>query len=118
MSVVVIPEWLNAAASDVAGVGAAVGAANTAAMGPTTGLLAAAEDEVSAAVAVLFSTHGLGYQVLSAQVSAFHEQFVHALAGASGAYLAAEAAPHRCTGGSKAFWMRSTPPPRCCWGVP
>lgn len=76
MSVVVIPQLLSAAASEVAGVGAAVGAANAAAVGPTTGLLAAAQDEVSAAVAALFSTHGLGYQVLSAHAAAFHEQFV------------------------------------------
>jgi triacylglycerol lipase len=35
--------------------------------------VAAAEDEVSAAIAALFSAHAEEYQALSAQASAFHE---------------------------------------------
>jgi triacylglycerol lipase len=58
----------------------------------TTGVLAAAEDEVSAAIAAMFSAHGQGYQALSSQAAAFHERFVQALTGATGAYAAAEAA--------------------------
>jgi len=60
--------------------------------GATTGVLAAAEDEVSVAIAALFSAHGQGYQALSAQAAAFHGRFVQALTGAAGAYTAAEAA--------------------------
>lgn len=92
MSILVAPEWVATAAADVADVGSAVGAANAAAAAQTTGLLAAAEDEVSAAVAALFSAHGEGYQVFSAEVARFHTGFAQALTKASGAYAAAEAA--------------------------
>ena len=37
---------------------------------PDDGVLAAAEDEVSAAIAALFSAHGQGFQALSAQAAA------------------------------------------------
>ncbi|MBI2698727.1 PE domain-containing protein [Mycobacterium gordonae] len=92
MSLMVVPEWVTAAAADAADVASSIGAANAAASAPTTGLLAAAEDEVSAAIAALFSAHGEGYQVLSAQVARFHSEFVHTLTTASSAYAAAEAA--------------------------
>ena len=90
--VVALPEMMSAAATDVASIGSAVATANQGVAGATTEVLAAAEDEVSAAVAALFSTHGQGYQALSSQVAAFHERFVQTLAGAAGAYAAAEAA--------------------------
>src|SRR5258707_7428233 len=47
--VVAVPELLSAAATDVAGIGSALNSANAAAALPTTQLLAAAADEVSAA---------------------------------------------------------------------
>ena len=89
--VLAVPEALATAASDVAGIGSTLGAASAAAAGPTTGVLAAAGDEVSAQIAALFSEHGLGYQQLSARVAAFHEQFVQALTAGTNAYSAAEA---------------------------
>lgn len=46
---------LVAAAADLEGIGSALAAANRAAEAPTTGLLAAGADEVSAAIASLFS---------------------------------------------------------------
>lgn len=92
MSVVVAPEWLTAAAADVADVGAAVGAANAAAVAPTTGLVAAAEDEVSTAIAALFSGHAEFFQDLSAQAALFNDRFVQALTNAGWTYAAAEAA--------------------------
>ncbi|MEK0504389.1 PE family protein, partial [Mycobacterium ulcerans] len=49
----VVPEWVAAAATDVAGIGSVVGAANAAA-GATTSVTAAAGDEVSVAIAALF----------------------------------------------------------------
>jgi len=55
-------------------------------------VLAAAADEVSAAVAAMLSEHGLAYQALSAQAAAFHTQFVQALGDAAGTYAAAEVA--------------------------
>ncbi|WP_261901068.1 PE family protein, partial [Mycobacterium marinum] len=90
--VVAIPDMLASAAADVAGIGSSVGAANAAAVGATTGVMAAADDEVSVAIAALFSGHGQAYQAISAQAAAFHDQFLRAWTGAGGAYAAAEAA--------------------------
>ncbi len=44
------PHLIAAAATDVAEINSAIGAANAAAAGPTPGLVAAAQDEVSAAL--------------------------------------------------------------------
>jgi triacylglycerol lipase len=90
--VVALPEVMSAAAADVASIGSVVETASRGVAGATTGLLAAAEDEVSTAIAASFSAHGQGYQALSAQALAFHERFVQALTGATGAYAAADAA--------------------------
>jgi triacylglycerol lipase len=90
--VIALPEAMSAAATEVASIGSVVATANQGVAGATTGVLAAAEDEVSAAIAAFFSAHGQGYQALSAQVASFHEQFVQTLSGAAGAYAAAEAA--------------------------
>ena len=53
---------------------------------------AAGPDEVSAAIARLFSSHAQEYAALAAQASAFHEQFMQALAAAGSVYAATEAA--------------------------
>ena len=90
--VIAVPEMMTSAATDLATIGSDLGAARTAAAAPTTGILVAAEDEVSAAVAAVFSAHGHGFQELSAQAAAFHAEFVRSLNGAVGAYKAAEAA--------------------------
>ena len=90
--VIVLPDVLGTAATDLAGIGSTLGAANTAAAAQTTGVLAAAQDEVSAAIAALFSAHGQGYQALGAQAVAFHDEFVRALSAGAGSYAAAEAA--------------------------
>ncbi|WP_321576442.1 PE family protein, partial [Mycobacterium marinum] len=60
----VVPEWVAAAATDVAGIGSVVGAANAAAAGATTSVAAAAGDEVSVAIAALFGGFGREYQVV------------------------------------------------------
>ena len=80
--VIAAPEFMAAATTDLQNIGSAVSAANAAAAGPTTGMLAAGADEVSAAVASLFSGHGQAFQALSAQAAAFHAQFVRALSAA------------------------------------
>lgn len=90
--VVALPETVSAATTDVASIGSLVATANRGVAGATTEVLAAAEDEVSAAIAALFSAHGQGYQALSAQAASFHERFVQTLTRAAGAYVAAEAA--------------------------
>src|ERR1700740_1691010 len=90
--VIAAPEDVQAAAADLSNIGSGLSAAHAAAAAPTTAVLAAAGDEVSAAIASLFSGHGQGFQALSAQGSAFHAQFAHALSGAGGAYALTEAA--------------------------
>src|SRR5260370_25966060 len=89
--VVAAPEALVTAASDLAGIGSTLGSAGAAAAAPTTGVVAAAADQVSEQVAALLSEHGLGYQQLSARLTAFHEQFVQTLSAGEGAFAAAEA---------------------------
>lgn len=44
-------------------------------------MLAAGGDEVSAAIAALFSGHAHAYQALSAQAASFHQQFVQSFRG-------------------------------------
>ncbi len=88
--VIAAPEFVTAAASDMANIGATISAANAAAA-PTTAVLAAAKDEVSAAIAALFSSHGQHFQGLSAQAAAFHAELVHGLSAAGAAYTVAEA---------------------------
>ncbi len=82
-------DTLTAAATDVAGLGAAINAANAAAAVSTTRLMAAAGDEVSADIAALFSDHALQYQAVSAEAVAFHGRFVQALTGGVQMYAAA-----------------------------
>ncbi|CRH16949.1 PE-PGRS family protein [Mycobacterium tuberculosis] len=96
--VIVAPEALMSVASEVAGIGSALNAANAAAAAPTTGVLAAAADEVSAAMAALFGAHAQEYQRLSAQAAGFHAQFVQALNAGVNSYASAEAANASVTG--------------------
>ena len=90
--VIAAPEFVTAAATDLAGIGSSLGEANAAAAASTTRVLTAAEDEVSAAIAALFSAHGQGFQAVSAQAAAFHAQFMQALKSSAGSYASAEAA--------------------------
>ena len=89
--VLAAPEALTAAASDLAGIGSTITSAHAAAAAPTTGIVAAAADEVSTQIATLFSQHGQGFHRLSAQAAAYHEQFVQALSAGASKYAAAEA---------------------------
>jgi DNA-binding beta-propeller fold protein YncE len=90
--VIAAPSALTAAATDLAGIGSVVKVATAAAASPTTNLLAAAQDQVSSAVAELFGNYAQEYQALSAQTVSFHDQFVRALTTAGGAYGGTEAA--------------------------
>ncbi|BBX99154.1 hypothetical protein MLAC_44480 [Mycobacterium lacus] len=60
--VIAVPEALNTAANDVVAIGSTISAANAAPAAPTTGVLAAAADEVSAQIAAIFGAHGHRYQ--------------------------------------------------------
>jgi len=87
-----------AAASDLQAIGSAVSAGSAAAAGPTTGVIPAAADEVSAVAAAQFAAHAQTYQAVSAQAAAIHEMFVSTLGTSAGLYAATEAANAVATG--------------------
>ncbi|MEZ0365316.1 PE family protein [Mycobacterium sp. pUA109] len=86
------PEALTSAASTLQGIGSALAAQNAASAAPTTGVVPAAADEVSALTAAQFAAHASLYQQVSAQASAIHEMFVNTLGMSAGSYAATEAA--------------------------
>jgi hypothetical protein len=86
------PEALNAAAGNLAAIGSALSAQNAAAAAPTTGVVPAAADEVSALTAAQFAAHASMYQSVAAQAAAIHEMFVATLNGSAESYAATEAA--------------------------
>jgi hypothetical protein len=86
------PEALAAAAGTLQGIGSALSAQNAAAAAPTTGVVPAAADEVSALTAAQFAAHATLYQAVSAQAAAIHEQFVNTLGISSASYAVTEAA--------------------------
>jgi len=86
------PDVLSGAASSLSGIGDAMGARNTAAAAPTTGLAPAASDIVSAMTATQFGKQGVAYQQVAAQAAEVHEQLVAALRSGAGAYALTEAA--------------------------
>ena len=91
-NLIAAPEMMTTAATDLAGIGSSLSEANAAAAASTTRVITAAGDEVSAAIASLFSSHGQQFQAISAQAAAFHAQFVQSLSGAGSSYALAEAA--------------------------
>ena len=84
------PELLATAAADTTQIGSAISAAKAAAAGPTTGLVAAAQDEVSALTTNLFSSYAQEYQAILAKATAFHDEFAQLLATAGNAYAQVE----------------------------
>ncbi|VAZ94236.1 putative PPE family protein PPE42 [Mycobacterium pseudokansasii] len=90
--VLVEPDMMASAASDVARIGAAISAANDTAAATTTQLLAAGADEVSQGIAALFAAYARDYQAVSAQIAAYHDHIVRALGAGAEAYAGAEAA--------------------------
>ena len=90
--VIAAPEYVAAAASDLANIGSSLSTANMAALVPTSGVLAAGGDEVSAMIAALFSSHAQAYQALSQQAAAFHAQFVQLMNTGASQYALQEAA--------------------------
>ncbi|MGV0749145.1 MULTISPECIES: PE family protein [Mycobacteriaceae] len=86
------PEALASAASTLQAIGAALNAQSAAASAPTTGVIPAAADEVSALTAAQFAAHAGLYQTVAAQASAIHDMFVATLKTSSASYAATEAA--------------------------
>lgn len=87
-----MPEECAAASADLTSLGSSIQQAYAVAAGSTTQILPAAQDEVSAAISVLFGNCGQELQSLSAQVARFHNQFVQAVNGGGFMYAGTEAA--------------------------
>jgi hypothetical protein len=85
------PEAFATASGDLAGIREAIKQASTAAAPSTTGIGAAAADEVSTAIAGIFGNYAEEFQALTAQSTLFHTQFVSALSAAGSTYATAEA---------------------------
>lgn len=92
------PEALTAAAVNLAGIGTMMSAQNSAAAAPTTGVVPAAADEVSALTATQFAVHAQMYQATSAQAEAIHQLFVSTLGTSATSYAVTEAANAMATG--------------------
>ena len=85
------PEALSAAATNLQGIGSGLNAQNAAAAAPTTGVVPAAADEVSALTAAQFVAQAQLYQAVSQQAAAIHEMFVNTLGTSARTYAATEA---------------------------
>ena len=88
--VITVPEAVQGAAQDLAGIRASLTQA-AATAGPTTAIATAAGDEVSSAIALLFGSAGQQFQALNAQAQAFHAEFERLLTAGASAYVGAEA---------------------------
>jgi PE family len=86
------PEALAAAAAALQTLGTTMTAGDAAAATPTTAVVPAAADEVSALTAAQFAAQGVLYQTLSAQATAINQMFVTALQTSAASYAAVEAA--------------------------
>lgn len=86
------PEDLTAAAGNLQSISSAITAQDAAAAAPTTGVVPAAADEVSALTAAQFAMHAQMYQAVSSQAAAIRDMFVSTLAGSASSYEATEAA--------------------------
>src|SRR6516164_9312004 len=85
--VIAAPEHVQPAAQSLASIRSTLAEASASAAAPTTGVVVAARDEVSAGVAALFNGFGQEYQALNAQAQAFHAQFVNLMNAGAAAYL-------------------------------
>src|ERR1700756_4731608 len=86
------PEMLSAAGGALYSSGAGVSAETAPAPAPTTGVVPAAADEVSALTAAQFAAHAAMYQAVAVQAAAIHDLFVTTLGTSADSYAATEAA--------------------------
>lgn len=89
--VVATPGVMAVSATKLEDIGAALNDAGARAAATIIRVAAAGEDEVSTAIASVFSEYAVAYRGVSAQVAAFHAQFVQAAKFAAEAYAAADA---------------------------
>jgi PE-PPE domain-containing protein/PE family protein len=88
----VVPGELATAAEDVGNIGTRLVEANAAAALPTSTILPAAADEVSAAITSLFNNQSAAFQEEAARGAAFHLEFTQLLGAAFNAYTGTEQA--------------------------
>jgi hypothetical protein len=65
------PQVMATAAADVAAIGSTINEATAAAAGSTTGVVAAAADEISASIATLFNAYAQGWQAVIGRAAVF-----------------------------------------------
>lgn len=87
-----LPEELLAAQALLGGITSNLTAQNLGAAAPTTTILPAAADPVSAQQAAIFATFGSQYQTIAAEAQTIQEQYVSTLGTSSTTYSATEAA--------------------------
>lgn len=78
------PDMLAAAAGNPAGTGSPMAAANTTAVTPTSRVVPAATDEISALITAQFAAHAQLHQTVSVQAAAIHQQLVATLGASAG----------------------------------
>jgi PE-PPE domain/PE family len=84
------PQEMATAAADVAAIGTTVAEADAAAAGRTTGLVAAAADEVSVSIATRFNAYADEWKTILGRAAAIHREFAQALTAAGNTYANAE----------------------------
>lgn len=89
--VIAASQLVHHAAHELAGIGTSLADAAATVAGPTTGIAAAAQDEISVAIAALFRDLGREFQAVSAQTQSFHAEFVDSINAGAAAYAGAEA---------------------------
>ncbi len=85
------PPALAAAATELSGLGTAIGEAAAAAAAPTTTLMTAAADEVSTAIADFFGGFGREFQSVSAKLGPLYQGLIQNLSSTIDYYVNAEA---------------------------
>ncbi|OBH04133.1 hypothetical protein A5696_05590 [Mycobacterium sp. E2699] len=88
----VTPELVQAAAQDLGDIRSSLAAAAATAAAPTTGIMAAASDEVSIAIAAMFGDAGRAFHAMAARAQAFHAEFISLTNSGAAAYANAEVA--------------------------
>ena len=84
------PEAMAYAAGKLQTLGSALAAESAAAAPPTTGVVPAAADEISALQAAIFGAYGSLYQSVNAQATTIHQLFVQTLGASAGSYAVTE----------------------------
>jgi hypothetical protein len=84
------PEMMTAAAADLGHIGSTLIEVHKACAASTVGLVPAAADEVSAAVAHLLSRYAEDFHGLAGRAAVFHEQFAQQLSAGAHSYASAE----------------------------